>query len=72
MSARMTVAEAAVEARRHPDTIRKALEAQDLHGTQQVARGKWSVKAECLDAWLDGVPCVHKNNVTQIGAARSA
>lgn len=73
MMRRLSVSEAAAEARLHPDTIRKALESASLHGTQRVPRGKWSVREDCLEAFLDGVRCDHQaSNVTHIGAARSA
>ena len=36
----LTPSEAAAVARRHPVTIRKALEAGNLHGSQQAARGR--------------------------------
>jgi hypothetical protein len=69
---RLDVAEAAVYAKRHPGTIRRLLEAKELHGSQPTKRGRWTVRPECIDAYLDGVLCVHKQNVTQIGSRRSA
>lgn len=50
----LTVKEAADEVRRHPDTIRKALESGELHGYQRVPRGKWLIKPEWLEEWLTG------------------
>jgi excisionase family DNA binding protein len=44
----------------HPDTVRRALEAGDLHGGQRKAGGRWSVRRECLEAWLDGEKCQHR------------
>lgn len=60
MNARLTVAEASEVGRKHPVTVRRALEAQELHGTQRVKGGRWVIRADCLDAWLDGVPCPHE------------
>lgn len=71
MNARLTVAEASVVGRRHPVTVRRALEAQELHGTQRVKGGRWVIRADCLDAWLDGVPCPHEAaSVSDIGTRR--
>lgn len=58
--ARLTVDEAAVEARRHPSTVYKALEDSRLHGSQPIKGGRWLIKPECLDAWLDGQHCPHR------------
>lgn len=57
---RMDVKEAAAYARRHPITIRRALEAGELHGSQRKPRAKWSIRTECVDAWLDGEQCPHR------------
>jgi len=67
VSERLTVAEVAEATRRHPVTVRKALEAGDLHGTQRVKGGRWLVRRECADAWADVVPCEHQRaNVTPL------
>lgn len=58
---RLTVPEAAAAARRHPKTIRNAVEAGDLHGSQRVTGGRWLIREECLDAYLEGAPCPHQN-----------
>ncbi|QSZ53303.1 helix-turn-helix domain-containing protein [Paenarthrobacter sp. AT5] len=63
---RLTVAEAAEAAHRHPVTVRRALEGGELHGTQRTFRGRWLIRAECLDAWLDGNDCVHRSNVVSL------
>lgn len=60
MTPRLTVPEAAAASRRHPITVRRALEAGRLHGTQHVAGGRWTVRADCLEAWCDGLPCEHQ------------
>lgn len=70
---RLTVAEVADLARRHPVTVRRALEAGELHGTQSGKGGRWTVREDCMDAWADGQPCDHqKVNVTPISSKRSA
>lgn len=56
----LTPAEAAAWGRRHPDTVRRALEAGVLHGSQRVPRGRWVVARECLEAWLAGRACAHQ------------
>lgn len=57
---RMTVAQASGYSHRHPVTLRRALEVGDLHGSQRKAGGTWSIRTECLDAWLDGQRCPHQ------------
>ena len=57
---RFNTAQAAEYADRAVDTIRRALEAGELHGGQRKAGGHWSIRTECLDAWLDGDPCAHQ------------
>lgn len=65
MIRRLTVDQVAEAVGRHPVTIRKALEARDLHGTQQVKGGRWSIREDCAEAWADGELCAHKQaNVT--------
>lgn len=56
----LTGPEAAAYSRRHPVTIRRALEAGDLHGSQRVKGGRWLIAADCLDAWIGGRPCEHQ------------
>ncbi|WP_440694743.1 hypothetical protein [Clavibacter nebraskensis] len=67
---RMTVKEAAAVAKRHTATILVALEGAELHGVQRVARGKWMVERQCLLAWMDGDPCIHKQNVSPLRPRR--
>lgn len=69
MNPRFTVAEVAAATRRHPTTVRKALEDGTLHGTQRVKGGRWSIKPECADAWVDGVLCEHRTNVVPLRGA---
>lgn len=69
----LTVREAAEEARRHPRTVADACRAGELHGVQRSVNASWRIDDRCLDAWVRGVLCVHKqSNVTPISAARSA
>lgn len=56
---RLTVAQAADVAQRHPQTIRRACETGELHGLQRVRKGRWLIHPDCLDAWLDGQKCEH-------------
>lgn len=64
---RLTVEQAAVAARRHPKTILKALADGDLHGVQRMKGGRWIVRQDCLDSWMDGAPCAHQpSNVTKL------
>lgn len=57
---RFTTAQAAAHASCHVTTIHKAAEAGELHGGQRKPGGRWSFRRECVDAWLDGVPCEHQ------------
>jgi hypothetical protein len=71
--ARLTVAEVAEATRRHPVTVRRALEAGELHGTQSTKGGRWTVREDCAEAWADGKPCEHQAaNVTPIKRRRTA
>lgn len=54
-----TTAQAAKHADRHPVTVRRALEAGQLHGGQPQAGGRWRIHRDCLDAWLLGTSCPH-------------
>jgi excisionase family DNA binding protein len=70
--ARLTVAEVAEAVGRHPQTVRRALEGGELHGTQPTVNGHWRIREDCAEAWADGKPCEHQAaNVTHI-RARSA
>jgi hypothetical protein len=76
MTVRLTAPEVAALARRHPVTVRLALEDGSLHGTQRVKGGRWSVREDCAEAWADGLRCEHQKavddkNVTRM-RARSA
>lgn len=56
----LTVREMSERARRHSVTVRKALEAGELHGSQPNAGATWRARPECVDAWIDGRPCSHR------------
>lgn len=65
----LSTAQVAERTGRHPVTVRRALEADELHGGQPKARGSWRVHRDCADAWALGEPCPHRApNVTSIGA----
>ena len=67
MIARLTPKEAAAIVRKHEVTIRVALTAGELHGAQRVKGGRWLIREDCLEAWLDGQKCEHqRGNVTPI------
>lgn len=55
----MTTSQAAEHAGRHAQTIRKAAEAGELHGTQRKAGGRWRFHVGCVDAWVLAEDCVH-------------
>lgn len=55
-----STATAAAEVGSHVDTIRKALEAGELHGAQRIAKGRWRVHRDCLAAWALGEDCAHQ------------
>lgn len=64
---RFNTAQAAEYAGCHVDTIRKACESGELHGGQRTKNGRWSVRRECLDAWLDGARCEHAESLADTG-----
>lgn len=59
-------AEAAAYTGLHPDTIRHALQTGELHGGQRRRKGRWSIRRECLDAWLHEELCVHKRALRSV------
>lgn len=59
---RFTTQQAAEYASCHEDTIRRAAEAGELHGAQRTKpNGRWSFHIDCLEAWLHGADCPHKD-----------
>lgn len=59
MTIYFTPNEAALATKRHPETVTAALRDGELHGTQPKKNGRWLIREECLDPWIEGVPCVH-------------
>lgn len=51
---RFSTQQAAEYANLHVDTVRRALQAGELKGGQRKANGRWSIRREDLDRWLDG------------------
>lgn len=60
LSARLTPKELAAQAGRNYFTVVRALEDGTLHGAQRVKGGRWLIRTECAEAWLDGETCHHK------------
>jgi len=56
----LNVAEAAVYARCHPETVREALRAGELRGMQRAKGGPWKIRSEWVDKWLEAP---HKKEV---------
>lgn len=56
----LTTKRAAIRSNRHPVTIRRALEAGELHGVQRVKGGVWLIEPACLDAYVAGQLCEHQ------------
>lgn len=63
----VSVAEAALIADRHPETIRDAARAGILHGSQPLGddgkpllRSRWRFRPACLDAYMAGERCEHQ------------
>lgn len=44
----------------HRQTVIKALESGELHGSQRKAGGRWRIHVDCLDAWAGGQTCTHQ------------
>lgn len=57
---RLTVEQAAKVAGRSTQTIYRAVESGELHGSQRCKGGRWSIRPSCLDSWLDGAECEHQ------------
>ena len=56
----LTPAEVGLEFGRSRETIRLALKDGELHGSQRIARGKWTIRRDCAEAWIEGRPCEHQ------------
>lgn len=55
----LNTAQAAEHAGCHRDTVLKALEAGELHGSQRKPGGRWRIHIGCVDAWNLGERCEH-------------
>lgn len=56
-----TTRTAAEHVAHHPDTIRRACEAGELHGIQrQAGKSHWRIHVDCLNAWAAGEKCEHQ------------
>lgn len=53
-------AQAAEHTGYHHQTIRRAAEAGELHGSQRKTKGRWRFHRGCLDAWVSGGQCEHQ------------
>lgn len=62
MSARIwhNTTQASEHAGCHRDTVLRALEAAELHGTQRKTKGRWRIHIDCLNAWCAGDKCDHQ------------
>lgn len=58
----LSVEQAAKIANRHRQTVADTLRIGQLHGTQRVRRGTWTVRRDCLDAWMEKRPCEHSRH----------
>lgn len=56
----LTPAEAAIIAGRNRETITLALRYGTLHGSQRLRHGKWTVREDCLEAWIEARNCTHQ------------
>jgi hypothetical protein len=50
----LTPAEAAVIAGRNRETITLALRDGELKGSQRIANGRWTIRIDHLEAWIEG------------------
>lgn len=56
----LTTNEVAKSLKRHPVTIRRALEDGTLHGIQRSTGAQWRVAEPCAKAYAEGIPCAHR------------
>ena len=69
---KLTTQEVADEYRRHPVTIRIALQDGALHGRQSKAGGRWLIDDDCAEAWSKGEKCRHAQSASEPLALRRA
>lgn len=55
----LTPNEVALFTRRHPETVTLALRDGTLHGYQPKKNGRWLVRQDCMEAWIEGTKCPH-------------
>lgn len=62
MSTRLwfSTTQAADHAGCHRDTVIKACESGELHGSQRKPKGRWRIHVDCLDSWCAGEKCGHQ------------
>jgi hypothetical protein len=73
MAQYLTPDEASKMRPRHPESLRRAARAGDLHAIHPKKRGHWLIDIDCLDAYLAGEPCKHRtSNVVDLASKRSA
>lgn len=65
----LSTIDAAAFAGCHDQTVRKALEAGELHGFQRKTRGRWRVHIDCLNAWLSNTKCPHAQQGKRLKSA---
>ncbi|GAA2242305.1 hypothetical protein GCM10010401_13980 [Rarobacter faecitabidus] len=73
----LTVAEAAAVARCHTVTMRRRVESGEVHATQRVKGGRWTIARVCLEEQLLSGACSHQRprrsgNVVDLAARRRA
>lgn len=62
----LTTIEVAARTQHHQETVRRAFVSGELHGSQRKERGPWRALSSCVDAWVLGVSCEHRQNVTEL------
>lgn len=60
----LTTAQAVEHTGYHVQTIRRAAESGELHGSQRKAGGRWRFHRDCLDAWVSGSNCAHQEEAS--------
>jgi hypothetical protein len=55
----LSPAECAVICGKNRETVTLALREGELHDSQRVRAGKWTIRNDCLVAWIEVTPCAH-------------
>ncbi len=58
---KLTTNDVAESYRRHPVTVRIALQDGSLHGRQMKPGGRWLIEESCAEAWSSGAKCEHQS-----------